>query len=242
MFAIKVDGKLLVDQGIAGAPAPGDSEVTCQSPLKEPTDWKVERIEGTTIDVSHATPDDNAQVWVADDNQAGKEFVINGGKIVDEPLLTTDVELQSSQFATTPADIDGLKEIIWSLNDVEQSAGTLNPYKPTGLAVNTEYRVKVKHLAQNIGESEWSQTTTFFTGASRSLKEHYVRQIRELRIALAEAGEPRALSVEDESPRKRARNADGTYRGDDPSTPDVNEAWEDGEEPPAKGKRKGKKS
>ena len=23
----------------------------------------------------------------------------------------------------------------------------------------------------------------------------------------------------------RARNADGTYRADDPSTPDVNEAW-----------------
>ena len=28
--------------------------------------------------------------------------------------------------------------------------------------------------------------------------------------------------------RKRARNADGTFKGDDPSTPDVNEAWEDG--------------
>jgi hypothetical protein len=27
-------------------------------------------------------------------------------------------------------------------------------------------------------------------------------------------------------PRKRARNADGTLKGDDPSTPDVNEAWE----------------
>ena len=26
--------------------------------------------------------------------------------------------------------------------------------------------------------------------------------------------------------RKRARKADGTYRGDDKSTPDVNEAWE----------------
>ena len=25
---------------------------------------------------------------------------------------------------------------------------------------------------------------------------------------------------------KRARKADGTYRGDDKSTPDVNEAWE----------------
>lgn len=28
--------------------------------------------------------------------------------------------------------------------------------------------------------------------------------------------------------RKRARNTDGTLKGDDPSTPDVNEAWEDG--------------
>jgi len=26
--------------------------------------------------------------------------------------------------------------------------------------------------------------------------------------------------------RKRARNEDGTLKGDDPSTPDVNEAWE----------------
>ena len=29
--------------------------------------------------------------------------------------------------------------------------------------------------------------------------------------------------------RKRARKADGTLKADDPSTPDVNEAWEDGE-------------
>ena len=27
--------------------------------------------------------------------------------------------------------------------------------------------------------------------------------------------------------KKRARNDDGTLKGDDPSTPDVNEAWED---------------
>ena len=27
--------------------------------------------------------------------------------------------------------------------------------------------------------------------------------------------------------RKRARKKDGTFRGDDKSTPDVNEAWED---------------
>ena len=30
---------------------------------------------------------------------------------------------------------------------------------------------------------------------------------------------------------RRARNADGTFRADDPSTPDVNEAWEGGEPP-----------
>ena len=28
--------------------------------------------------------------------------------------------------------------------------------------------------------------------------------------------------------KKRARNDDGTLKADDPSTPDVNEAWEDG--------------
>jgi len=28
--------------------------------------------------------------------------------------------------------------------------------------------------------------------------------------------------------RVRARNEDGTYKGDDPATPDVNEAWIDG--------------
>tara|TARA_R110002012_G_scaffold315751_1_gene529974 strand:- start:18461 stop:18742 length:282 start_codon:yes stop_codon:yes gene_type:complete len=32
----------------------------------------------------------------------------------------------------------------------------------------------------------------------------------------------------------RARNEDGTLRGDDPETPDVNEAWEGGIKPKAK--------
>jgi hypothetical protein len=31
--------------------------------------------------------------------------------------------------------------------------------------------------------------------------------------------------VESEPKKVRARNADGTLKGDDPSTPDVNEAW-----------------
>lgn len=33
---------------------------------------------------------------------------------------------------------------------------------------------------------------------------------------------------------KRARNDDGTLKGDDPSTPDVNEAWEGGKAPEKK--------
>jgi hypothetical protein len=32
------------------------------------------------------------------------------------------------------------------------------------------------------------------------------------------------------APKKRARNTDGTLKGDDPSTPDVNEAWTDGDD------------
>jgi hypothetical protein len=214
-----------------GLPAgTSDTEVTCLSPLKAPTNWKVERIhkDDNKLDLSHATPDDSSQVWVANDNQAGTDFFVQGGKYIDQPLLTSDVQLQSSEFSTTPEGVDGLKEIIWNLNGVDQPGTTLNPYKPSGLAINTTYNVKVKHVGVALKEpSEWSATTVFTTGASRSLKEHYVRQIRELRIALAEAAEPRALSADEESPRKRARNADGTFKGDDPSTPDLNEAWED---------------
>ncbi len=39
---------------------------------------------------------------------------------------------------------------------------------------------------------------------------------------------------------KRARNEDGTLKGDDPSTPDVNEAWEGGKAPKKKSTAKKK--
>lgn len=39
-------------------------------------------------------------------------------------------------------------------------------------------------------------------------------------------------------PVKRARNDDGTLKGDDPSTPEVNEAWEGGKAPAKKPVRK----
>jgi hypothetical protein len=37
---------------------------------------------------------------------------------------------------------------------------------------------------------------------------------------------------------QRARNDDGTLKGDDPSTPDVNEAWEGGQAPKKRGRPK----
>ena len=54
--------------------------------------------------------------------------------------------------------------------------------------------------------------------------------------------EVKADSVEEEvevpAEVKRARNEDGTLKGDDPSTPDVNEAWEGGEAPKKTTKKK----
>tara|TARA_R100000734_G_C3296021_1_gene87185 strand:+ start:148 stop:522 length:375 start_codon:yes stop_codon:yes gene_type:complete len=45
-------------------------------------------------------------------------------------------------------------------------------------------------------------------------------------------------SLEVEADIKRARNEDGTLKGDDPSTPDVNEAWEGGKAPKKKATKK----
>ena len=44
--------------------------------------------------------------------------------------------------------------------------------------------------------------------------------------------------VDVEAEIKRARNEDGTLKGDDPETPDVNEAWEGGKAPVKKAAKK----
>ena len=167
----------------------GDTEVTCVSPLKAPTDWTVEGIEGNTLSLSHASVD-NSQVWVANDNQAGTDFYVTGPQIVDEPLLTADVELESSLFATTPPGVDTLSNIVWEVNGVEQDAGTTNPYKPT-LNTNTTYTVRVKHQGNTLDESPWSDQTTFTTGATRNLYTYYKERVEVLenRIAGIEADE-----------------------------------------------------
>ena len=207
--AIRINGKVLVDSSLVTdavkivsiddsvpsitvddgewdpAGVTGDAKVTCQSPLKAPTNWTVEAIEGNTLSLSHATPDDNAQVWVANDNQAGTDFYVTGPSIVDEPLLTADVRLESSLFATTPADADTLKNIVWELNGAQQNAGTSNPYTPTGLATNTTYTVRVKHQGNALEDSPWSDSTTFTTGATRNLYTYYKERVEVLENRLA---------------------------------------------------------
>jgi len=62
------------------------------------------------------------------------------------------------------------------------------------------------------------------------LPEAEVKKILALRPHLVEvlADEaPKKAPKKTIAKKKRARNADGTLKADDPSTPDVNEAWED---------------
>lgn len=52
-------------------------------------------------------------------------------------------------------------------------------------------------------------------------------QLNEAGLALAgTSSSKKSVSTK----RKRARNADGTLKADDPNTPDVNEAWENGDD------------
>ena len=117
--------------------------------------------------------------WIAD-NKAATDFYVAGPDVVDDPLLTADVELESTLFSTTPDGADTLKNIVWELNGVTQDAGLTNPYKPTGLALNTTYTVRVKHQGNSLADSAWSTSTTFTTGATRNLYTYYQDRIAAL--------------------------------------------------------------
>ena len=110
--------------------------------------------------------------WIAE-NKAGTDFFVAGPDVSDDPLLTADVSLESTLFSTTPDGADSLKNIVWELNGATQDAGLTNPYKPTGLALNTTYTVRVKHQGNSLPDSAWSTSTTFTTGASRNLHTYY---------------------------------------------------------------------
>ena len=150
---IEIDGNLLADP----APTTGANHV----------EYQTNGGEGEIVSVN---TDDNT-LLIADtgdrDNRWIKGFSVAGPSIIDSPLLTNDVELRVSDFATTPPGADTLKEIIWSINGVEYSANTTNPWSPLEkLPTNSTVTVKVKYKGNILEDSVWSPDVTFTTGAS----------------------------------------------------------------------------
>ena len=185
LYYVKINQRLLVDKGVPNgveyvefdAPSPeGYPTVDYQTDGGEGDILFVDSTKNTLILKDTGTRDNR---WIGV-NTTAIDFSVAGPAALDTPLLTTNVELESTQFATSPAGIDGLKKITWNLNGVDQPGTTLNPYRPSGLAPSTDYTVKVKHEGYRLGESEWSPSITFKTGTTRNLQDYYVKQIEEL--------------------------------------------------------------
>ena len=179
---LKVNNRLLID----GSLVDGDNHVEYQTNGGEGEIVSV-NTDDNTILLSDTGDRDNR--WIAE-NKAATDFYVAGPDIVDEPLLTADVELESSIFSTTPPGTDSLKNIVWELNGVTQDAGLTNPYKPT-LSTDTTYTVRVKHQGNSLADSAWSTSTTFTTGATRNLYTYYKERVEllESRLASIEADE-----------------------------------------------------
>ena len=156
VIGIKVNGKLLVDSSI-----PNDAGETNVTGSTETAEGTFLSADGTEVDLTGTTGR-----WVADNN-AGTTFSIAGPSKIDDPLLTNDVELRSSNFSTTPGSSDTLKEIIWDIDGTEYSAGVTNPWSPlSNLTPNTTHTVKVNHKGNTLEDSSWSPTVSFTTGAT----------------------------------------------------------------------------
>ena len=211
LTGIKVDGRLLVNPGISGSPS-GDSHVEYQTNGGKGTIISTDTTDNTILlsDAADATRDNRwIKGTVDSDGNAGNsgetgnaagavDFYAAGGQKSDDPTLTADIRLQCSEFATTPENVDTLKNIVWEIrnNDTnateEQDAGTVNPYKPNpALQTGTSYTVRAKHQGNDLDDSAYSNSTTFKTGATRNIREYYQEKIEVLqsRIASIEADE-----------------------------------------------------
>ena len=133
LYEIRVAGKLLVDSGARNL---GDTRVEYQTNGGQGDIISVNTDDNTLL-IANTGGRDNR--WIAE-NKAATDFYVAGPSIVDEPLLTADVELRSTNFATTPDNADSLRNIVWELNGATQDAGTSNPYKPSGLALTPPTR------------------------------------------------------------------------------------------------------
>ena len=98
--------------------------------------------------------------------------------------------------------------------------------------------IRMIRQAVGVANGLGSQTRTYYEGEELSNSEDWekARNANFMERGLAEETKVIKPTETKASTPKRARNADGTLIGDDPSTPDVNEAWEGGKAPSKKGK------
>ena len=100
----------------------------------------------------------------------------------------------------------------------------------------------VKMIRQAVGVANrlGSQTRTYEAGEELSDNEDWekARNANFLGRGLVEETKVVKPTETKSNTPQRARNADGTLIGDDPNTPDVNEAWEGGKAPSKKGQSK----
>ena len=83
-----------------------------------------------------------------------------------------------------------------------------------------------------------TDTMLYSVGEVYEAKEDFQKKLMETFVENGHAMEVKVEAVEEEGEPVRARNEKGQLKGDDPDTPDVNEAWEGGEAPEVKTKKK----
>ena len=102
----------------------------------------------------------------------------------------------------------------------------------------------IKMIRQAIGGANFrgSVTRTFEVGEELSNEADWEKARNANFVAQGWAEETKVVPVPETKaePPQRARNDDGTLKGDDPSTPNVNEAWEGGVAPKKRGHPKSK--
>ncbi len=100
--------------------------------------------------------------------------------------------------------------------------------------------IRMIRQAVGVANALGSQTRTYHEGEELSNAQDWeqARNANFIERGLAEETKVVQPTETKATAPTRARNADGTLIGDDPSTPDVNEAWEGGVAPSKKGKAK----
>ena len=93
--------------------------------------------------------------------------------------------------------------------------------------------IVMTHSAKGSANMYGSETRMYVAGEQLITDAPWQQALADNFIAAGLARETKVVSPTEtkENAAERARNADGTLIGDDPTTPDVNEAWKGGKSP-----------